>query len=143
MDKNGPKFLIAPLKSRLSRLPLLQCEDFSLQIDLSTDASEVGARAVLTQTDETGRRPVASCSRELSDAEQGSYTHERELLQIVYALKNLHPCLHGSNFRMLTNRHLFKYIISQKKTHKSGQRGQVYARVQLQPEVHKGKTKFL
>lgn len=75
------------LKNRFFRSPFLRCADSSLPYELSADATEVGAGAVLTETDEAGGRPVAFCSRKLNDAVQGYSTHERELLDILNALR--------------------------------------------------------
>lgn len=53
MDKIGKK-MFEQLKNRLFRSSVLQCADFRLPYELSSDASEVGVGAALTQTDENG-----------------------------------------------------------------------------------------
>ena len=75
------------LKRKLTEAPLLRYAEPSLPYEVTSDASQTGVGAVLTQTDKTGCRPVAYASRKLNKAEQGYSTHERELLAIVYSLQ--------------------------------------------------------
>lgn len=66
------------LKNRLSRWPDLQYEYSSMPYELLLDMSEAVVGAVLTQTDETGSRPVASCCRKLNAAGRG-YPRQKEV----------------------------------------------------------------
>lgn len=117
------------LKNRLSCSPVLQGPDSFLSYELSADASEVGVRVLLTQTSETGRGPVASCSRNLNHAEQGYYTHGRELPAAIHALRTLRLYLHGSKFKILADHHSFKYLDFQNPFQKAGQMCRVYVRI--------------
>ena len=69
---------------------------------------------MLTQTDDTGCRPIAYNSRELNPAEQGCSTHERELLAIIYALQMRRPYIHGGKSTIMTDHHPLKYIDTKK-----------------------------
>ncbi|CDF41213.1 unnamed protein product [Chondrus crispus] len=102
------------LKSKLIEPPVLRYADPSLPYEVASGASQTGVGAVLTQTDETGCRPVAYASRKLNIAEQGYSTHERELLAIAYSLQTWRPYLHGSKFKILIDHHPLKYLDSQR-----------------------------
>jgi RNase H-like domain found in reverse transcriptase len=52
-------------------------------------------------------------SRKLSGAEKKYPVHERELLAIVYALKEWRPYLHGSRFVNKTDHHPLRYLDTQ------------------------------
>jgi RNase H-like domain found in reverse transcriptase len=56
---------------------------------------------------------VAFASRKLSSAEKNYPVHERELLAIVYALKEWRPYLHGSRFVIKTDHYPFRYLDTQ------------------------------
>ena len=102
------------LKKKLTEAPVLRCADPSLPYQLTSDASETGVGAVLTQTDDSRCRPIAYASRKLNPAEQGYSTHERELLAIIYALQTWKPYLYGGKFTIMTDRHPLKYLDTQK-----------------------------
>jgi hypothetical protein len=67
----------------------------------------------LEQEGEQGSHPVAIASRKLSSAENNYPVHERELLVIVYALKEWRPYLHGSRFVIKTDHHPLRYLDTQ------------------------------
>ena len=77
------------MKEALTRAPVLRCADPALPYEITTDASEMGIGGVLTQTDETGCRPVAFASTRLNPTEQGYPTHEREHLAIICEFANM------------------------------------------------------
>ena len=82
--------------------------------EVTTDASETGVGAVLSQTDETGCIPVAYSSRRLNPTEQNYSTPERECLGLIYALQTWRPFLHGAKFTIKTDHHPLKYVDTQK-----------------------------
>lgn len=65
--------------------------NFSKPFELTTDASNFGIVAVLSQ----GRHPITFISRTLSQTEQNYATNEKELLAIVWTLKILRNFLYG------------------------------------------------
>ena len=102
------------LKKAMTETPVLRCADPKLPYEVTADASDTGLGGVLTQTDDTGTRPVAYTSRKLSDAEQRYSTPEKELLAIIHALQAWRPYLHGTKFCILTDHHPLKYLDTQK-----------------------------
>ena len=84
--------------------PILTYPDFDKPFVLSTDASNVGVGAVLSQVDAEGReRPVYYAGRSLSQAERNYSTIEREMLAIVYATEKFKYYLYGLHFVIYTD----------------------------------------
>jgi len=79
------------LKSKLVSRPILQYPDFSKEIVLTTDTSNRGFGAVLSQGPVGKDLPVAYASRSLNCAETNYTTSEKELLAIVWATKYFRP----------------------------------------------------
>jgi RNase H-like domain found in reverse transcriptase len=75
---------------------------------VTTDVSDVGFGAVLEQEYDDGLHPVAYASRKLNSAEQNYPTHDRELLAITYAVREMY--LHGARFRIRCNHHLLQCL---------------------------------
>jgi hypothetical protein len=71
------------LKQKLMSQPILQYPDFSKEFVLTTDASNEGAGAVLSQEPIGKDLPIAYASRKFSRAEQNYSTVEKELAAIV------------------------------------------------------------
>jgi RNase H-like domain found in reverse transcriptase len=101
------------LKDAVKSAPVLQLADPAKPYIVMCDASDVGIGAVLEQESENGPHPVAFASRKLSGAERNYHVHERELLAIVYALKEWRPYLHGSRFVIKTDHHPLRYLDTQ------------------------------
>lgn len=78
--------------------------NFAKEFHLTTDASNVGIGAVLSQEDEEGQqRPIAFISRRLSGAESRYSTTEQECLAIVWAIAQLRHYLVGKEFVIHTD----------------------------------------
>ena len=101
------------LKKALCDAPVLRCFDPSLQIIVTTDASNYAIGAVLEQKDGNSTRPVAYHSRTLNPAEQNYAAHERELLAIVDTLRVWRVYLHGNHFTVHTDHYPLKYLETQ------------------------------
>ena len=101
------------MKQAVQKAPVLQLADPAKPYVVTCDASDVGIGAVLEQEDADGCHPIAFASRKLSGAEQNYPVHERELLAIVYALKEWRTYLHGSRFVIRTDHHPLRYLDSQ------------------------------
>lgn len=88
------------LKEKLTSPPLLMYPDFSKPFILTTDASNTGLGAVLTQINEDGKEhPIAYASRSLNTTEAKYSTFDRELLAIVWAIsKHFRSFLYGRKF---------------------------------------------
>jgi hypothetical protein len=101
------------LEDAVKSAPVLQLADPAKPYIVTCDASDVGIGAVLEQESENGPNPVAFASRKLSGAERNSPVHERELLAIVYALKEWRLYLHGSRFVTNPDHHSLRYLDTQ------------------------------
>jgi hypothetical protein len=101
------------LKSAMQGAPVLRLADPSKPYVVTCDASDVGIGAVLEQEDVDGLHPIAFASRKLNSAEKNYPVHERELLAIVYALKEWRIYLHGSQFVIRTDHHPLRYLDTQ------------------------------
>jgi RNase H-like domain found in reverse transcriptase len=93
------------LKDAVKSAQVLQLADPAKPYIVMCDESAVGLGAVLEQESENGPHPVAFASREPSGAERIYPVHERELLAIVYALKEWRLYLHGSRFVINPDHH--------------------------------------
>jgi len=90
---------------------LLLYPDFEKPFDLTTDASSHAIGAVLSQEG----RPITMISRTLSATEENYATNERELLAIVWALKNLRHYLYGVNrLNIFTDHQPLTFAVSDK-----------------------------
>jgi RNase H-like domain found in reverse transcriptase len=78
---------------------VLKIADPALDYVVTTDANDVAIGAVLEQEYEDGLHSVAYAFRKLNSAEQNYPTHDRELLAIIYAVREWRTYLHGARFR--------------------------------------------
>jgi RNase H-like domain found in reverse transcriptase len=76
--------------------------DHSKPFQIESDASKYTSRAVLTQTDINGdRHPVAFLSKTFTDTERRYEIYDRELLGIVWTLKEWQHYIQGSGHTTL------------------------------------------
>ena len=95
----------------LSNTPILAFPDFSKKFHLTTDASNLGIGAVLSQIDDMGRENVIFyASRSLNKAERNYSTIEREFLGIVYAVEKFRYYLYGTEFIIHTDHNPLTYL---------------------------------
>lgn len=88
----------------LTTSPVLAYPNFNQEFHLTTDASDYGLGAVLSQFDEKGiERPICYASRTLNTAERNYSTIEKELLAIVYGTENFKYYLYGKKFTVHTD----------------------------------------
>jgi RNase H-like domain found in reverse transcriptase/Reverse transcriptase (RNA-dependent DNA polymerase)/Integrase zinc binding domain len=82
--------------------PVLLMPDQSKPFQIESDASKVATGAVLTQLDSNGNRhPVAFLSKTFSETERKYEIYDRELLRIIWALKEWRHYIQGSGHTMI------------------------------------------
>lgn len=94
------------LKEKLCNPPILSYPNFDKIFTLTTDASNHGIGAVLSQEGQ----PCCFISRTLNSAEQNYTTTEKELLAIVWAIKRLRQYLLGRKFIIETDHQALKWL---------------------------------
>jgi transposase InsO family protein len=102
------------LKELLVNPPILQYPDFSKEFILSTDASNIGIGALLSQGTIGDDRPIAYASRTLNRAERNYSTTEKECLAVVWAVKNFRPYLYGRPFTIVTDHRPLLWLFNHK-----------------------------
>lgn len=91
--------------------PILAFPDYSKRFKLTTDASNIGLGAVLSQNDENGdEKVVAYASRTLQCAEKNYSTTEQELLAIMWAVEKFRPYLFDVEFDLETDHKPLTYL---------------------------------
>jgi hypothetical protein len=99
------------LKVTLASLPMLNYPDYTLLFKVTTDASDDGIGAVLSQFDNEDERPIQFISRTLQAAEKKWSVREKEALAIIYAWETFRPYLYGSKFVIETDHHSLQWLM--------------------------------
>ncbi|KAJ0585747.1 putative nucleotidyltransferase, Ribonuclease H [Helianthus annuus] len=106
------------LKQAMVKLPTLTLPNFTFVFDVTTDASDYGIGAVLSQQD----KPIAFFSKKLSPKMKAASAYIRELYAITEAIKKWRHYLLGRRFRVFTDqrslRHLLTQVIQTPEQHK-------------------------
>jgi hypothetical protein len=102
------------LKGKLTSKPILQYPDFTREFILTTDASNHGLGAVLSQGEIGKDLPIAYASRNLNSAEKNYTTSEKELLAIVWGIKHFRPYLYGRKFKIASDHRPLVWIMNVK-----------------------------
>lgn len=77
------------------------------------DASALAVGGTLIQLDDDGYdRAVAYFSKRLNQAEENYRTNDRELLGLIYFLKQFRCYLEGTEFEVITNNQVLKNFFS-------------------------------
>jgi len=91
------------LKQKRMSQPILQYPDFSREFILTTDASNDGAGAVLSQGQIGKDLPIAYASRSFNKAGKNYSTVEKVLAAIVWEVKHFWPYLSGRKFKIMSD----------------------------------------
>jgi hypothetical protein len=102
------------LKEKLVLKPILQYPDFTREFVLTTDASNEGLGAILSQGEIGKDLPVAYASRNLNKAERNYSTSEKELLAVVWGVKHFRPYLYGRKFKIPSDHKPLMWIMNVK-----------------------------
>lgn len=98
------------LKQLLCVRPILKLPDFTQKFILRTDASEDGIGAVLLQTENEEKLPVAYASRKLKNSEKSYAVIEKECLAVVWGIQKFHQYLYGQEFILETDHQPLTYL---------------------------------
>jgi hypothetical protein len=120
--KKGVKFVWTEsqenaLQHQISELishPILQYPDFSNKFILTTDASNSGLDAILSQGPVGKDLPVAYPGRNLNNSETHYTTSEKELLPIMWATKYCRPYLYGRRFKIISDHKPLVWVMNVK-----------------------------
>lgn len=98
------------LKNDLCSPPVLRYPNYKKMFTLTTDASNVGLGAILSQDG----HPCCYISRPLNDAEVNYTTTEKEMLAVVWSIKRLRQYLLGRHFLIQTDHQALKWVMNVK-----------------------------
>lgn len=109
---------------RLTNPPVLACADYSKPFELHCDASRDGLGAVLYQTRNGVKRPVAYGSKGLSRGQRNYPAHKLEFLALKWAVtEKFRDYLYGPNhFTVITDNNPLTYILTSAKLDATGHR---------------------
>lgn len=102
------------LRDALCHAPILKFPDFDQPFILTTDASDYGIGAVLSQEKDGFEHPVAYLSRLLQGAERNYTTTEKECLAALYAMKVFEPYLLCRRFTLVADHEPLTWMHSRK-----------------------------
>ncbi|RXN35648.1 Integrase core domain [Labeo rohita] len=111
------------LKRMLLQSPVLAIYDPSLPTFISTDASDYGLGAVLTQLHPDGvEKVIAFASRSLSTSERKYSTVEKEALACVWSVEKWRTYVWGHRFTLRTDHQALTTLLSTKGMDRAGMR---------------------
>ena len=100
------------LKRRLVNAPILAYPDPQLSFILDTDASGFGIGGVLSQVQDGEERVIAYGSRTLTKEERRYCVTRRELLSVVYFVKQFRHYLYGRKFLVRTDHGALRWLLN-------------------------------
>jgi len=105
------------LKQELGRLPTLHPPDFNVPFCLTTDASDVGLGAVLSQWIGDQERVIAYASKALSPTERRYSATDKEALGVMFGLEHFKFYVLGHKVKVITDHQaLTKFLMQNEPT---------------------------
>jgi hypothetical protein len=105
------------LKSALLNNHILEHPNFEKPFELGMDASNVGISAILFQRDEQNQpKIIRFAARALTLTEKNYSATKKELLALVYTLKNFRSYIYGYRFIAWTDHRALTFMLTQRKT---------------------------
>ena len=111
------------LKQQVSDAVSLYVPDFGKPFTLITDASDVGAGAMLANKDGQHLKPFGFFHHALSQHERNYSTTEKELLAVVLAVKRFRVYLSNAPFELITDHRALRWLNSLDPFDERGRRG--------------------
>jgi len=108
---NNAEATFQTLKTILSNIPTLNYPNYSLPFIVTTDASDDGIDAVLSQISDEGKKPIQFISRTQQPAEKKWCVREKGALAIIYACESFRPYVYGSKFTIETDHHSLQWLM--------------------------------
>lgn len=102
------------IKSILTTAPILITPDWSKPSTLTTDASNVGLGAILSQRQEGIEKPIRHISRTLKGPELNYSATEKEALAIVWGVTSLRYYLYQHPFEIITDHNALVWLMTNK-----------------------------
>lgn len=102
------------LKSHLLSPQILRYPDFSKEFIITTDASNVGCGAVLSQDYDGNDLPVSYGSKTFNKAESKKHTIYQEMIAIHWAINHFKAYVYGRKFKIRTDHRPLVYLFGMK-----------------------------
>jgi hypothetical protein len=100
------------LKEKLVTAPILAYPDYTKEMIIYTDASNIGLGAILSQEiPDKGEQVIMYASRTLNAAEKNYATTELECLAIIWAVEQFRPYIYGRPFKVVTDHSALRWIM--------------------------------
>ncbi len=100
------------LKERLTTAPILGFPQFDLEFTVDCDTSSEGLGAVLSQAHDGKEYVISYASRTLSKAERRYCATRKEMLALVWTIRQFRPYLYGKKFTVRTDHNALKWLCS-------------------------------
>jgi transposase InsO family protein len=102
------------LRAIISSAPVLHHAVDGVELEVATDASNVGVGAVLYQTVAGKRHYIMFAAKALNAAQRNYPASKKELLALVFALRAFNQWLLGRRFTMYTDHQALTYLLTMK-----------------------------
>jgi hypothetical protein len=102
------------LRNAVTKAPVLQPPDWSLDFELMCDASDLAVGAILGQRRDRHPFVVYYASKTLDEAQRNYTTTEKELLAVVFGLEKFRSYLLGSHVIVFTDHAAIRHLMHKK-----------------------------